>query len=121
MLRLSIVVLLAFVSISTSTVSSSEVIQSPTKVLQDSSRVVYKTKTGSKYHNNGCQYLRSSKIAVSENKAKSQGLTACSVCRTDSKAVSKRSYSVQCSGTTKAGNRCKRKTYNTSGRCYQHD
>lgn len=27
---------------------------------------------------------------------------------------------VQCSGTTKAGNRCKRKTTNVSGRCYQH-
>jgi endonuclease G len=28
--------------------------------------------------------------------------------------------SVQCSGTTKAGNRCKRKTLNTNGKCYQH-
>ena len=27
---------------------------------------------------------------------------------------------VQCSGTTKAGNRCKRNTTNASGRCYQH-
>jgi endonuclease G len=27
---------------------------------------------------------------------------------------------VQCSGTTKAGNRCKRTTTNASGRCYQH-
>ena len=27
---------------------------------------------------------------------------------------------VQCSGTTKAGQRCKRKTDNTNGRCYQH-
>ncbi len=28
--------------------------------------------------------------------------------------------SVQCNGTTKAGNRCKRRTTNASGRCYQH-
>ena len=28
--------------------------------------------------------------------------------------------SVQCSGTTKAGNRCKRMTKSSSGRCYQH-
>jgi len=28
--------------------------------------------------------------------------------------------SVQCSGTTKSGNRCKRKTTSTVGRCYQH-
>jgi endonuclease G len=27
---------------------------------------------------------------------------------------------VQCSGTTKAGNRCKRNTTNENGRCYQH-
>jgi endonuclease G len=30
------------------------------------------------------------------------------------------SVSVQCSGITKAGNRCKRRTTNASGRCYQH-
>jgi endonuclease G len=28
--------------------------------------------------------------------------------------------SVQCNGITKAGNRCKRRTTNASGRCYQH-
>ena len=32
----------------------------------------------------------------------------------------KASVSVQCSGITKAGNRCKRMTTNASGRCYQH-
>jgi endonuclease G len=31
-----------------------------------------------------------------------------------------KSVSVQCSGTTKAGNRCKRMTTDASGRCYQH-
>lgn len=30
------------------------------------------------------------------------------------------SHSVQCSGTTKSGNRCKRMTTSSSGRCYQH-
>jgi len=30
------------------------------------------------------------------------------------------SVSVQCNGITKAGNRCKRRTTNASGRCYQH-
>lgn len=30
------------------------------------------------------------------------------------------STAVQCSGTTKAGNRCKRKTKSPNGRCYQH-
>jgi len=32
----------------------------------------------------------------------------------------KSSSTVQCSGTTKAGNRCRRMTSNASGRCYQH-
>ena len=32
----------------------------------------------------------------------------------------KATVSVQCSGITKAGNRCKRMTTNASGRCYQH-
>jgi endonuclease G len=31
-----------------------------------------------------------------------------------------KSTTVQCSGTTKAGNRCKRMTTSSSGRCYQH-
>jgi endonuclease G len=31
-----------------------------------------------------------------------------------------RATSVQCSGTTKSGNRCKRMTTSSSGRCYQH-
>lgn len=30
------------------------------------------------------------------------------------------SFSIQCSGTTKAGNRCKRVTTSSNGRCYQH-
>lgn len=32
-----------------------------------------------------------------------------------------RSATVQCSGTTKAGNRCTRMTRNSSGRCFQHE
>lgn len=36
---------------------------------------VYKTKTGSKYHMDGCRYLKSSKIAISLSAAKAQGLS----------------------------------------------
>ena len=42
---------------------------------------VYSTKTGSKYHQAGCGYLKSSKVAISIDDAKKQGLMACSVCR----------------------------------------
>lgn len=42
--------------------------------------IVYITKTGSKYHRDGCQYLHSSKIAIELSKAQSRGYTACSKC-----------------------------------------
>lgn len=40
---------------------------------------VYVTKTGSKYHRDGCQYLRQNKIAISLDKARS-GYEPCSKC-----------------------------------------
>lgn len=45
-----------------------------------SSRTVYITKTGDKYHASGCRYLKKSKIAIDLADAKAQGYTACSVC-----------------------------------------
>lgn len=41
---------------------------------------VYITKTGEKYHRNGCRYLSRSQIAIALSDAKSQGYTPCSVC-----------------------------------------
>lgn len=41
---------------------------------------VYITKTGEKYHRDGCQYLRKSQIATSLESAKSRGYTPCSRC-----------------------------------------
>lgn len=48
---------------------------------QNVSYTVYRTKTGSKYHRNGCRYLSRSKIAISKSDAISIGLTPCSVCK----------------------------------------
>lgn len=45
------------------------------------SQTVYITKTGSKYHSAGCQYLRNSKIPISLSTAKAQGYTPCKICR----------------------------------------
>ena len=42
---------------------------------------VYITKTGSKYHRGWCQYLSSSKIAISLSDAKAHGYDPCSVCK----------------------------------------
>ena len=40
--------------------------------------------------------------------------------RKEYRSSRQRSHSVQCSGTTKKGARCRRMTTNASGRCYQH-
>ena len=48
-------------------------------ITQNSSAIVYRTKTGSKYHNAGCSYLKSS-IQTTVAEAKSMGLTPCSRC-----------------------------------------
>lgn len=49
--------------------------------VKDVSEVVYITKTGTKYHTKNCRYLRSSSIKTTLSKAKSKGLTPCSVCK----------------------------------------
>ncbi len=60
------------------------------------------------YHHVGQQ-----KDAVNENKSPQTNIKP-------NNNQEKKSSTVQCSGTTKAGNRCKRMTSNASGRCYQH-
>ena len=42
---------------------------------------VYITRTGAKYHRNGCRYLRKSQIAISKSNAVKRGYRACKVCR----------------------------------------
>lgn len=109
---------------------------------------VYITKTGEKYHEGTCRYLSRSKIPK-DLKDVIDYYDACKVCKppaTVSKAVKKspakktspvkkpayvpakkrvpaksKATSVQCSGRTKAGARCKRMTTSSSGKCYQHD
>jgi len=45
--------------------------------------IVYVTKSGTKYHKDGCPYLKGSKIPVSLEQAKEEGLTPCSKCYPD--------------------------------------
>ena len=49
-------------------------------VLDTGTGEVYKTETGSKYHNDGCSYLSKSRIPISLADAKAEGLTPCSRC-----------------------------------------
>ena len=42
---------------------------------------VYITKTGKKYHRDGCRYLKHSKILITLEDAKARGYEACKVCK----------------------------------------
>ena len=108
-------------------------------VSQIVAQTVYITKTGEKYHTNNCRYLKYSKKEISLESAKTLGYNPCSVCKpitTISKSnntnassysnsnktstTTKKVIATRCTGRTKSGNRCKRKTKNATGRCYQH-
>ena len=43
--------------------------------------IVYVTKTGEKYHKDGCSSLRSSKIEISLGEAVKKGFEPCKVCK----------------------------------------
>lgn len=101
-------------------------------------QTVYITKSGEKYHKEGCKYLKYSKKEIKLEEAISRGYEACKVCKPsyqksktatstpltsgskNTTASSKKATSSQCIGRTKAGRRCKRTTKNINGRCYQH-
>ncbi len=102
-------------------------------------QTVYTTKTGEKYHTATCRYLKYSKKEITLEQAINLGYQACSVCKPGSnpdqiqslisqssqrsspqETPTQKTTATQCTGKTKAGNRCKRMTKNASGRCYQH-
>jgi len=52
----------------------------PTKVEDPRSLTVYITRTGKKYHRDGCRYLSQSKFPISLKDAKAKGYEPCKVC-----------------------------------------
>jgi hypothetical protein len=55
--------------------------QQGTPAQQDQqTKTVYVTRTGRKYHRDGCRYLAASKIAISLKNAEAKGYIACKVC-----------------------------------------
>lgn len=42
--------------------------------------IVYVTKSGAKYHKDGCRFLKSSKIMISLEQAREEGLEPCAEC-----------------------------------------
>ncbi|TYP99009.1 hypothetical protein C7447_102327 [Tenacibaculum adriaticum] len=106
-------------------------------------QTVFTTKTGEKYHKKSCRYLKYSKKEIKLKEAKKRGCIACKVCKPISLITSyktsnttsnsltnsnkrsttssiKKTIATRCTGKTKSRIRCKRKTKNANGRCYQH-
>lgn len=98
-----------------------------------SSQFVYKTPSGAKYHRYTCRMVDNVSKKVSlENAITKHILKPCKICSPPIKAGNISSYannnkavgkctSVQCSGVTKKGNRCRHKTRLCNGYCYQHN
>jgi|GEM_PF-730359 len=63
----------------TLTFETGKVVEPEPVELQD--YMVYKTKSGAKYHKEGCTYLNDSKTALLKSEAINMGLTPCSVCK----------------------------------------
>lgn len=106
-------------------------------------QTVYITKTGAKYHSDGCRYLSQSKISIDLSAAIAKGYGPCSVCKPPTETLSTSSsktttttpekkevkqqvnpptnaVSQQCAAITKAGARCSRKAEAGSIYCWQH-
>ena len=89
---------------------------------------VYKTPSGAKYHLANCRMVKnvSEKITLAE--AAKLGLAPCKICAPSFitgviqklKITQGQRGTVQCSGYTKAGNRCRHMTGIGNGYCYQH-
>jgi hypothetical protein len=75
------------------------------------------THDGNKYHTADCRYSKEAH-AVSLKQAKSDGKTACDLCKPNSVTGDKQ---IRCSAKTADGTQCKRTTTGASGKCFQHD
>ena len=97
-----------------------------------SSQTVYITRTGEKYHDDGCRYLSQRKIKSTLPDVLKAGYTACSVCKPPKETTTRqqvipaptppvnKSKSTQCTARTKSNTRCSRTTTGASGKCWQH-
>ncbi|MCB0488184.1 MAG: hypothetical protein R2820_13985 [Cyclobacteriaceae bacterium] len=95
--------------------ASSETI-TETDQSQETGPIVYVTEDGDKYHTADCRYSKTAH-SISLAIAKSQGKTACGICKPSSTTGQKQA---RCTGTTAEGKKCQRLTSDASGRCFQH-
>lgn len=54
--------------------------QQATATQDPKAQTVYITRSGKKYHRDGCRYLAASKFSISLKDAKAKGYTTCKVC-----------------------------------------
>lgn len=80
------------------------------------SQTVYASEKGTKYHTADCKLSGDAKDMTLAS-AKKAGKTSCSICKPEDHFKDK---TVQCSGKTADGTRCKRMTSAANGKCYQH-
>ena len=90
-------------------------------------QTVYKTPSGEKYHLATCRSVKNVSEEITIAKANELGLGPCKICKppvslaqTPHKTAQGQNTTVQCSGFTKAGTRCKHMTAIANGYCYQH-
>ena len=72
-------IIAAFVWIPSVTVSAQQ--SATQRAEKPKSQIVYVTRTGKKYHRDGCRYLAMSKFAISLKEAEARGYSPCKVCR----------------------------------------
>ncbi|SHG88437.1 hypothetical protein SAMN05443549_10822 [Flavobacterium fluvii] len=98
--------------------------------LNAKSQNVYKTPSGAKYHMATCRMVNNVSQEMTLTDAVAIGLAPCKICKppiiessytTSPKKAKGESKTVQCMGTTKAGNRCKHMTNIANGYCFQHN
>src|SRR3954454_20880218 len=92
-------------------------------------QTVYITPTGAKYHLATCRMVKNVSKEITLIEAGERGLSPCKICSpqnvTSANALTihkakGQSSSVQCSGLTKAGTRCRHMTGIGNGFCFQH-
>ena len=89
---------------------------------------VYKTPSGAKYHLATCRMVKNVSAKITLAEAAKLGLAPCKICAPvfiagaiqKPKNTQGQSATLQCSGYTKAGKRCKHMTGIGNGYCYQH-
>lgn len=92
-------------------------------------QTVYKTPSGEKYHLATCRMVKNTSEKITLGEAIALGLGPCKFCSPplppaqlmpEKKPQGQLSVSVQCSGYTKAGTRCRHFTRIGNGFCFQH-